>query len=147
ILRMAAVDHVADGLDARLLMADQHHRAHALDIDLGHLLALPEIGERGGALCGRDPIGDAATGAAMIEAEHEAGTLRRAAVNEGIDAERAMRPEQARRNALRVVEARPPYERAVREHPQAFFGVIEFRVHRAGKETLTLFRRFARLTV
>ena len=77
-------------------------RAHGLAIDHGHLLARAQIGDGRRAFGGRHPKGDAAAGAAAIEAEHQAGPLRRAAMDEGIDAERAVQrrsavPARARR--------------------------------------------------
>ena len=65
-----------------------------------------QIGDGVGALRRRDAEGDAAAGAAAVEAEHEAGTFRRAAMHEGIDAERAMRADQPR--VERVRQSRSP---------------------------------------
>ena len=92
VLRVAAVDRVAERLDPPLRLAREPDAAHQLPIHRRGLLALAQIGERGGALLRRDAIGDAAAGAAEIEPEHEAGPLRRAAMVERIDAERAMQP-------------------------------------------------------
>src|SRR5712691_31567 len=54
----------------------------------------------------------------MIETQYKSGLLRRAAMNMGEDAERAMRAQEARRPPLKMVEARPPHQRAITEHPQ-----------------------------
>ncbi len=51
-------------------------------------------------MLGRDAIGDAAAGAAEIEAEHEPGPLRRAAMIERIDAQRPMHTDDIGRQAL-----------------------------------------------
>jgi len=64
------------------------------------------------------PQNCAAAGAAAVEAEHQSRLLRRAAVVEGIDAERAVLADQPRRHLLDEVEARPPHQRAIAEHPQ-----------------------------
>ena len=66
---------------------------------------------------------DAAAGAAAVEAEHEARLFRRAAMDEGIDAERAMFADQPRRNLLDEFEARPPHQRAIAEDPEVAFGI------------------------
>ncbi len=106
ILRMAAIDHVAQRRHPPVRMSEQRHVAQDFAIDLGDLLALAQIVRpplRGSAR--RDAEGDAAAGAAAVEAEHEAGPLRRAAMHEGIDAERAVQPGDPRRH--RSVKAKP----------------------------------------
>ena len=70
------------------------------------------------ALVGRNAVGDAAAIAAAVEAEHQAGLLRRAAMHEGIDAERAVGADQPGVAALEEVEARPPHQRSVGEDPK-----------------------------
>src|SRR5215211_852748 len=130
VLRVAAIDHVADGRDAGLGVADEDHRTQPFDIDAGHLLAFAQIGERLGPSPRRDPIDDTAAGAAVIETKNKPRALGRATVDERIDAERPMGSNQAGRNALRVRKARPPYQRPVGKHPEIFLLVIETRVHR-----------------
>ena len=70
-----------------------------------------------GALGRRHAIGDAAAGAAVIEAEHQARPLRRPAVDKGIDAERPMGADQPCLEPLEIGKAGPPHQRAVAEHP------------------------------
>src|SRR5438067_10529998 len=86
VLRMAAIDHVADRRDAALGVADKDHRTHAFDIDAGHLLAFAQIGYRLGPSPRRDPVGDAAADAAVIETKNKPRALGRATVDERIDA-------------------------------------------------------------
>ena len=74
----------------------------------------------------RDPERDAAAGAAAVEAEHKAGLFRRAAMHEGVDAERAMFADQPCRDLLDELEARPPHQRAIAEHPEVAFGQFRF---------------------
>ena len=74
----------------------------------------------------RHPVGDAAAVAAAVEAEHQAGLFRRAAVDEGIDAERPVRADQPRRAALEEFEAGPPHQRAIGENPQVAAGLFDF---------------------
>src|SRR5262245_35706699 len=126
---MAAVDDVTDRPDGRLRMADQHHRPHPLEVDLGDLLALPQVAQRRRPLFGGDPVGDAAARAAMVEAENQARILWRAAVDKGIDAERTVRAEQAGRHLLDEFKARTPDQRPITEYPEVFIGVIEGRIH------------------
>jgi hypothetical protein len=125
ILDMAAIDHVAQRVHPPFKFALNPDTAHQLPVHCGGLLARPQISERGRATLGRHAIGDAAACAAEIEAEHEPGPLRRAAMVERVDAERTMQPDGVRRHPLDVVEARPPDQRAVAEHPQVFGSVVE----------------------
>jgi len=90
ILHVPAVDHVDQRADPLPRLVLQPHRPHHLAIHRGDLLARAQIGDRIGAVLRRDPERDAAAGAAAVEAEHEARLFRRAAMHEGVDAERAM---------------------------------------------------------
>src|SRR5690349_5432644 len=90
ILRVAAVDRVDERTHAPLGLAGEQHVAPNLEIHHGDLLARTQISNGLAAPRARDAIGDAAASAAAVEAEHEAGPLRRAAMHERIDAERAM---------------------------------------------------------
>ena len=93
---------------------------------MGGLLAAAQIVHGAAALLGRDPECDAAAGAAAIEAEHEAGLFGRPAMVERIDAERPMLADQPRRDVFDELEARPPHQRAVAEHPEVAFGQFRF---------------------
>jgi hypothetical protein len=78
---------------------------------------------------------NAAAGAAAVEPEHQAGFFRRPAMIERINAERAVLADQPRRDLLEELEARPPHQRAIAEHPEVAFGRFRFgqgfRWHRA----------------
>src|SRR5580693_2871737 len=124
ILHMAAVDDIGERADALPRVVLQPYRAHHFAIDGGDLLALAQIGDRCRAVVLRHAERDATAGAAAIEPEHETGLFRRAAVHEGIDAERAMLADQARPNPLDVLEARPPHQRAIPEHPEVALGKL-----------------------
>src|ERR1700726_4328041 len=126
ILQMAAVDDIGERTDALPCVVLQPHRAHHFAIDGGDLFALAQIGDRCRAALLRHAERDAAAGTATIEPEHETRLFRRAAVHEGIDAERAMLADQARPNPLDVLEARPPYQRAIAEHPEVALGKLGF---------------------
>src|SRR5690348_9533441 len=82
ILRMPAIYHVDERAHAPLRLAGEQHVAPGLAIDHGDLLARPQIGDGLVAQRARHAIGDPAAGAAAVEAEHEAGLLRRAAMHE-----------------------------------------------------------------
>src|ERR1700676_4066604 len=97
---MAAVYRVAQRLDAKLGIVVQPHGAPFLAVDHGGLLARPQIGDGLVAFGGGDAIGDAAAIAAAIKPEHQTWLLRRAAMHEGINAERAMGADQAGAAAL-----------------------------------------------
>src|SRR4051794_5878232 len=87
VLRMAAVNRVAERFDTAVRLPFKPDAANQFPVHRGGLLAAAQIGERGRALFRRHPIGDAAAGAAEIEAEDEAGAFRRAAMIERIDAQ------------------------------------------------------------
>src|SRR5258708_11140093 len=123
---MAAIDHIGQRADALSRLVLQPHRTFHFAIDRSHLLALAQIGDGGAAVLFRDPECDAAAGAAAIQPEHEAGLFPRAAVDEGVDAERAVLADQPRWNPFEEVEARPPYQRAIAEHPAV--ACREFRI-------------------
>src|SRR5260221_6748141 len=126
ILHMAAIDHIGQRADALPRLVFQPHRARDLAIDRGDLLAFAQIGDGRVAVLLGDPEGDAAAGAAAIEPEHEARLFRCSAVDERVNAERAVFPDQPRRNLFDEFEARTPHQRAVAEHPKVSFG--EFRL-------------------
>ena len=96
----------------------QRHVAKGLDINLRHLLALRADRRWCRRVCRPRPERNPAAGAAAIEPEHEARPLRRSAMHEGIDAERTVQPGQPRRVPFEILEARPPHQRAIGEHPQ-----------------------------
>ena len=78
------------------------------------------------ALSRRNAERDAAAGAAAVEPEHQAGLFRGAAMVERINAERTVLADQPRRNLFDEVEARPPHQRAIAEHPEV--ACREFRI-------------------
>ncbi len=117
ILRMAAVDHVAERAHGSLRLALEPDPPDALAIHHGDLLACPQIRDRLGAQRGCDSIRNAAAGAAAVEAQHQAGTLGRPAMVERIDAERPMGADQPCLDLLQKLKARPPHQRAIAENP------------------------------
>src|SRR6202521_2102917 len=139
ILRMAAIDHKDDSVR---LAARQRDAAHGFEIDLGHLLAFAQICEGGFAARRRPPVGDAAAAAAAIEAEHESGLFGRAAMDEGVDAQRPMQTDDPGRDAFQVLETRPPHQRAVTEHPKIFVGVGLRKMHELAVGARALTRWF-----
>jgi hypothetical protein len=68
-------------------------------------------------LRGGDAIGDAVAGAALLDAQHQAGPFRRAAAQGRPEAKRAAPALEPRRPALDIIERRVPHQRAVAEHP------------------------------
>ena len=118
ILRVAAVDDEAERAHLPPRFLFQLDPPHRLQIDGGDLFAGAEIGNRFGARRGGDAKSDAAAHAAAIETEHETRPLRRAAMNERIDAKRPMQADEPRRHALEKVETGTPHQRTVAEHPK-----------------------------
>jgi len=100
ILRMSTVYHIAQRGHPLVWPVLQHDGANDFPIYRGHLLALAQIGDRVCALRGAHSICDAAAGAAAVEPKHEPGPLRRAAMHEGIDAQRPVCPNQPGLKAL-----------------------------------------------
>ena len=125
---MAAVDHVAQRRDLARRLALEPDPPHAFAIDPGRLLAPAQIGDGLRPVGGRHPERDALAGAAAVETEHEAGPLGRAAVNERIDAQRPVGAGQAGLDALAEIEAGPPHQRAIAEHPKVFGRHVRDRV-------------------
>src|SRR4029077_18293285 len=98
------------------------NRSHDLAVDVGGLLAAAQIFNRFVAPLRNHPERDAAAGAAAVQTEHEARLFRRATMVERVDAQRAVFADQARRNLLDDLEARPPHQRSVAENPQVVSG-------------------------
>ncbi len=86
ILRVGPVDDIAKGFERAGRAVEQADRPRRLDIDVGDLLARAEIGEGSVAAFRGNAVGDAAAGAALVEAEHEPRMLPRAAMVKGVDA-------------------------------------------------------------
>ena len=87
-------------------------------IDHGDLLAGTQVVDGLGPFVGRHPVGDAAAIAAAVEAEHQSRLFRRAAVHEGIDAQRPVRPDKTGLAALKDVKSRTPHQRTIGENPE-----------------------------
>ena len=82
------------------------------------LLAFAQIGDDGVAIAGLDPKGQAATGPAMIEPEHQTGMFTCAAMHPGIDAQRTVHAGKPRRPGLSMRKTGPPHQRSVAENPK-----------------------------
>ena len=120
ILHVAAIDDEAQRphLPPRFLLElDPPHR---FQIDGRDLFAGAQIGDGLFARRGGDPKGDAAAHAAAVEPEHQARPLRRAAMDERIDAQRPVQADEPRRHAFDEVEAGTPHQRAIAEDPEVF---------------------------
>ena len=100
------------------LAAFERHRRDPLDIDGGHLLAFPKVANCRVAQRCVDLEGHPGTGAAAIQAEHQSGPLRRAAIDMGKDAQASPPAAQQRLAASRMGESGPPHQRPVPEHPE-----------------------------
>src|SRR5262245_10281822 len=77
ILRMAAIDHVADRRHHALRVALEPHLPDEFPINHGHLLARAQIADSLCALPGCDAESHAAAGAATVEPQHEPRPFRR----------------------------------------------------------------------
>src|SRR5579863_5055650 len=73
ILHVAAIDHVSKRTEPLAGFVCEPHRTRHFAIDVGGLLAAAQIVDRFLAPACRDAEGDAAAGAAAVEAKHEAG--------------------------------------------------------------------------
>ncbi len=129
ILGMAAVDQKDEGSHVARRRSCERDATQRFKVNGGDLFAVPQIRKGGAAVHCRHPIGDAAAGAATIEAKHEAGLLRRAAMNERVHAQRPVQADEARRDTFKVLEIRPPHERSVTKHPKIFIGGRLRKVH------------------
>src|SRR5262249_13122517 len=123
-------DNETDCAHTSFRLAGEPNVAMRLEIDRRHLLARAQIGD-GLLVFGRgNAIGDAAAGAAAVQAEHEAGTFGRTAMDEGIDAERAVQSDDARRQAFEEFKPRPPDQRSIAEDPEILADMIRNGRHR-----------------
>src|SRR6516165_11125685 len=123
---MPPVDHIGQRADAPARLVVEPDRSHHLAINVGRLLAAAQVVDRALAPLRCDTESDAATGAAAIEPQHQTRFFRRAAMVERIDAERAVLADQPRRDLFDELEARPPYQRAIAEHPEIAFGRFRY---------------------
>ncbi len=140
ILDVASIDDVAQRPDAMPRLVLKLDLPHGFEIDRRDLLAAAQIGDGLGALGGGDAIGDAAAHAAAIEPEHQAGPLRRTAMDEGIDAKRPVQANQPGRNPLDMGKSRTPHQRAIAEYPKIPGFALGSRMHCASMLTKALFR-------
>ena len=115
-LRMAAIGQEGEGAGAAAL--GENDLGVGLDIGLGRLFALHQIGVDGGPVGGRDAIGRAAHRAARRQAQNQARPRRRAAMMHRINAEGPPAAMEHGALALYIVESRSPHQRAVTEHPK-----------------------------
>ena len=129
ILGMAAVDQEDEGHHVAQRRRCERDATRGFQVNGGYLFAFPQIRDGGTAIYRCHPIGDAATSAAAVEAEHEAGLFRGAAVNVGIHAQRPVQPDEPCRDAFKIWETRPPHERSVTKNPKIFIGGSVRKVH------------------
>jgi len=129
ILGMAAVDQEGEGCDVACRRRCKRNATRSFKVNGGDLFAFPQIRDGGTAVRRCHPISDAAAGAAAVEAKHEAGLLRRAAMNERIHTQCPVQADEARRDAFKVGETWPPHERSVTKHPKIFIGGMLGNVH------------------
>jgi hypothetical protein len=129
ILGMAAIDQEDEGCHVARRRRCKRNATRCFNVNGGYLFAFPQIRDGGTAMCRCHPIGDAAAGAATVEAEHESGLFRGTAVNVGIHTQRPVQPDEPRRDAFKIREIRPPHERTVTKDPKIFIGGGQRKVH------------------
>lgn len=95
----------------------ERDRADPFQVDHRDLLARAQVLDRRLPVLRGDAEGHAVATPATVEPEDDAGNLRGAAVNVGIDAQAAVQPVQARVARLDVVESGLPDQRPVSENP------------------------------
>ena len=119
---MSAIDHISERADPPARVVLEPDGARHFAIDVGGLLALPQIRNCGLAPAGRNAERDAPAGAAAVEPKNQPRLLRRSAMVERIDAERPMLADQPRRHLLGKIESRSPHQRTIAEHPEIAVG-------------------------
>jgi hypothetical protein len=129
VLHVSTIYRVTEGRHPPLGLVLEPDRTYAFAVDGRHLLARPQIGDGVAALLCRYTIGDAATGPAMIEPEHQTWPLGRPAMDKGVDAKRPVRAEESGLDPLNEGKIRPPHQRTVSEHPEVFGSVCGIRIH------------------
>jgi hypothetical protein len=85
ILGVAAIDHEDEGRHVARRRSCQRNATGGFKINGGYLFAFPQVRDGRTAVLRCHPIGDAAAGATTVEAKHETGLFRGAAMNERID--------------------------------------------------------------
>ena len=108
VLRMTMIDHVDERRHLPAPGVEQRDPAHSFAIDVGHLFTRAQITDGLPPIRRADPIGNATTGAPAVEAKHEPGFLRRATMDEGVDAQGAMEAIETRRDAVEKGKTRLP---------------------------------------
>jgi hypothetical protein len=131
ILRVAAIDQVAQRRHSLPGLPAQPDRADRLAVNRRNLLALAQIRDGLRTLGGAYPIGNSAAGSSPVEPQDKARPFSRSAMDKGVDAERAVGSHKAGLQPLDKRKVRPPHQRAVGEHPQIFPGVHRIGVHEA----------------
>ena len=129
ILGVAAIDQEDQCRHIARWRRCERDPTQGFEVDGGHLLAFAQICDGGIAVRRRHPIGDAAAGAATVEAEHEAGLFRGAAMNEGVDTQRPVQTDEPRGDSFEVRKAWPPHQRPIAEYPKIFVGGGLRKVH------------------
>ena len=129
ILGMAAVDQEHQRPRIARWRRCKRNATVGFKVNGGHLLAFAQIRDRGATVSCGDPIGDAAAGAATVEAKHEAWLFRGTAMYVGIHTQRPVQPDEPCRGAFEVRETRPPHKRTVTKHPKIFVGGGLRKVH------------------
>jgi len=122
ILRMLRSTRKDEGCHVARRHRCKRNATRGFKVNGGYLFAFPQIRDGGTAIRRCHPIGDAATGAAAVEAEHEAGLFRGTAVNVRIHTHTPVQPDEPCRDAFKIRETRPPHERTVTKNPRFFIG-------------------------
>lgn len=119
VLRMLSIDHISH---ARHRTAVRQQCGEGdFTVDGRDLFPLAQIGESFSAPLGGYPESGSTTGAAAIEAKHEARFFRGAPVDMGEDAKRSMITADESRLALFKFKAGTPHQRPIAEYPEIPF--------------------------
>ena len=110
VLDVSPICYVDQCCDIALWLRCERNPTQSFQVNGGRLFALTQIRDGGGAFCRRHPVGDAAAGAAAVQPQHEAGFFRRPAMDEGVDAQRPVQPDEPRRDTFEIGEARLPHQ-------------------------------------
>jgi hypothetical protein len=103
-----------------------------LTVDARDLLAATQVFDGLRPLARCNPISNAAAVSSAVKPEYQSRLCRRPAMHKRIDAERTMRPDQARISPSEKIEPGPPHQRPIGEDPQVIVALIEACIHRGG---------------
>src|SRR5215831_10833758 len=138
VLAVTPVNDIAECMNTFLRIVIEPNSTPRFAIDQGYLFTSAQVLNCFRAVCRRHTVSDAATIAAAVEAEDQAGLFRSSAVHERIDAEGTMSSDEACIASIKKIEAGAPHQGPIGEDPEVLIALTGSRVHRGREGTRQL---------